>query len=34
MTSAAHEEQDIDETIGAFDEIIGELLAQNALARR
>ena len=34
MTSAAHEEQDIDETVEAFDDIIGELLAQNSLARR
>ena len=34
MTSAAHEEQDIDETIGAFDDIIGDLAGQNALARR
>ena len=34
MTSAAHEEPDIDETIGAFDDLIGDLVAQNALARR
>ena len=34
MTSAAHEEQDIDETVGAFDDLVGELLARNALARR
>jgi hypothetical protein len=34
MTSAAHEEGDIDETVGAFDDLIGELLARNALVRR
>ena len=34
MTSAAHEEQDIDETVAAFDDLVGELLARNALARR
>jgi glutamate-1-semialdehyde 2,1-aminomutase len=34
MTSAAHEEPDIDETIGVFDDLIGDLVAQNALARR
>jgi glutamate-1-semialdehyde 2,1-aminomutase len=34
MTSAAHEEQDIDETVGAFDDLVGELLTRNALARR
>jgi glutamate-1-semialdehyde aminotransferase len=34
MTSAAHEEQDIDETVGAFDGLCGELLARSALARR
>jgi glutamate-1-semialdehyde 2,1-aminomutase len=31
MTSAAHEEQDIDETVGAFDDLCGALLARNAL---
>jgi glutamate-1-semialdehyde aminotransferase len=34
MTSAAHEEQDIDETVGAFDDLVGTLLARDALARR
>jgi glutamate-1-semialdehyde 2,1-aminomutase len=34
MTSAAHEEQDIDETVAAFDDLCGELLARSALARR
>jgi hypothetical protein len=34
MTSAAHEESDIDETVAAFDELVGELLTRNALARR
>jgi glutamate-1-semialdehyde aminotransferase len=34
MTSAAHEEQDIDETVAAFDDLVGELLAREALARR
>jgi glutamate-1-semialdehyde aminotransferase len=34
MTSAAHEEQDIDETVAAFDDLVGELLTRNALARR
>jgi hypothetical protein len=29
-----HEEQDIDETVAAFDDLVGELLAQNLLARR
>jgi glutamate-1-semialdehyde 2,1-aminomutase len=33
MTSAAHEESDIDETVGAFDDLIGELLARKALGR-
>jgi hypothetical protein len=33
MTCAVHEEADIDETVGAFDDLIGELLAPNALAR-
>jgi glutamate-1-semialdehyde 2,1-aminomutase len=34
MTSAAHEEQDIDETVAAFDDLVGELLTRNVLARR
>jgi glutamate-1-semialdehyde 2,1-aminomutase len=34
MTSAAHEEEDIDGTVAAFDDLVGELLARNALARR
>jgi hypothetical protein len=34
MTSAAHEEPDIDETVAAFDDLIAELLARNAVARR
>jgi glutamate-1-semialdehyde 2,1-aminomutase len=34
MTSAAHEEQDIDETVAAFDDLVGELLTRSALARR
>jgi hypothetical protein len=34
MTSAAHEEQDVDETIAAFDDLCGELLLRNAVARR
>jgi glutamate-1-semialdehyde 2,1-aminomutase len=33
MTSAAHEEPDIDETVGAFEDLVGDLLARNALAR-
>jgi glutamate-1-semialdehyde 2,1-aminomutase len=33
MTSAAHEESDIDETVGAFDDLIGELLARKVLGR-
>jgi hypothetical protein len=34
MTSAAHEEQDVDETVAAFDDLCGELLTRSALARR
>jgi hypothetical protein len=34
MTSAAHEEQDVDETVAAFDDLAGELLTRSALARR
>jgi glutamate-1-semialdehyde 2,1-aminomutase len=33
MTSAAHEEADVDQTIGAFDDLIGELAGQNALRK-
>jgi glutamate-1-semialdehyde 2,1-aminomutase len=34
MTSAAHEESDIDETVAAFDDLVAQLVARNALARR
>ena len=34
MTSAAHEEQDIDETVAAFDDLVGQLLSRAELARR
>ena len=33
MTSAAHEEADVDATVEAFDDLIGELLARDALRR-
>jgi hypothetical protein len=33
MTSAAHEESDIDETVAAFDDVVRELLARSSLAR-
>ena len=33
MTSAAHEEADIDQTVEAFDELIGELCGQDALRK-
>jgi glutamate-1-semialdehyde aminotransferase len=34
MTSAAHEERDIEETVATFDDLYGELRARNLLARR
>jgi glutamate-1-semialdehyde 2,1-aminomutase len=34
MTSAAHEESDIDETVDVFDDLVGELVKRGALARR
>ena len=33
MTSAAHEEADIHETVAAFEDLAGTLLAEDALAR-
>jgi glutamate-1-semialdehyde aminotransferase len=34
MTSAAHGEQDIDDTVAAFDDLVAELLGRDTLAHR
>ena len=33
MVSAAHQEADVDQTVAMFDDLVGELVRENALPR-